>query len=298
MSVQLGQHPPAQQVLVHLSDTHFLAGGAPLHQTIATEANLLQALAQVETMGIRPSALVFTGDLADLGEADAYRRLRAIVEPRAEQLGAELILLMGNHDERAALRRDLLREPESEHPLDRVWHLDGLRVIGLDSSVPGYHHGELSPEQLAWLDAELAVPAPRGTILGLHHPPVPAPQPIFDILELRDQSRFADVVRGSDVRAILAGHLHYSTHSMFAGVPVSVAAATCYTMNLSLPPRVVNGMNGGQSFQLVHVYDDRITHSVVPIGDFVTADTFTEEFVQELEAMTADERLEAFSRKR
>lgn len=298
MSVQLGQYPPARQVLVHLSDTHFLAGGALLHGGVTTESNLERALLQVEATGIRPSALVFTGDLTDLGEPDAYARLRERVEPVAERLGAELIWLMGNHDERGAMRQGLLREAPSDGPVDRVWDLGGLRFIGLDSSVPGFHHGELDDAQLDWLAAELATPAEFGTIVGLHHPPAPAPQPLFDLLELRDQSRLASVLAGTDVRAVLAGHLHYAMHAMFAGIPVSVAAATCYTMNLSNPPRATNGMNGGQSYNLVHVYDDRITHSVVPIGDFQTADNFTEEFIAEMEALSPEERVEAFSRKR
>ena len=298
MSSQLGQYPPARQVLVHLSDTHFLADGALLHGGITTESNLQRALDQVEASGIRPSALVFTGDLTDLGETDAYTRLREHVEPVAARLGAEVIWLMGNHDEREPMRRELLRQEASDTPLDRVWNLGGLRFIGLDSSVPGYHHGELDDSQLEWLAAELATPAEFGTIVGLHHPPAPAPQPLFDLLELRDQSRLEAVLRGTDVRAILAGHLHYAMTSMFAGIPVSVAAATCYTMNLGNPPRSTNGMNGGQSFNLLHVYDDRVTHSVVPIGDFETSDFFTAGFIAEMEALSPEERVEAFSKKR
>jgi Icc protein len=298
MPIQLGQYPPARQVLVHLSDTHFLAGGALLHGALTTESNLERALAQVEATGIRPSALIFTGDLTDRGETDAYARLRDRVEPVAARLGAELIWLMGNHDERGPMRRELLRQGESGAPIDRVWNLGGLRFIGLDSSVPGFHHGELDDSQLAWLAAELETPAESGTIIGLHHPPAPAPQPLFDLLELRDQSRLESVLTGTDVRAILAGHLHYAMTSMFAGIPVSVAAATCYTMNLANPPRSTNGMNGGQSFNLLHVYDDRITHSVVPIGDFDTSDFFTDAFIAEMEALTPEERVEAFSRKR
>jgi 3',5'-cyclic AMP phosphodiesterase CpdA len=298
MSVQLGQYPPARQVLVHLSDTHFLSGGALLHGGVTTESNLERALAQVEATGIRPSALVFTGDLTDLGETDAYARLRDRVEPVAARLGAEVIWLMGNHDERGPMRRELLGQEESAEPIDRVWNLGGLRFIGLDSSVPGFHHGELDDSQLAWLAAELETPAEFGTVIGLHHPPAPAPQPLFDLLELREQSRLESVLRETDVRAILAGHLHYAMTSMFAGIPVSVAAATCYTMNLGNPPRSTNGMNGGQSFNLLHVYDDRITHSVVPIGDFETSDFFTDEFIAEMEALSPEERIEAFSRKR
>ena len=78
-------------------------------------------------------------------------------------------------------------------------------MITLDSSVPGHHYGEITDGQLDWLRAELAVPAPDGTILALHQPPVPCIQDLAVLVELRDQSRLADVLRGSDVRAILAG---------------------------------------------------------------------------------------------
>ena len=44
------------------------------------------------------------------------------------------------------------------------------------------------------------------------------------------------MLAGSDVRAILAGHLHYSMSGTFAGIPVSVASASCYTMDVALPP--------------------------------------------------------------
>ena len=99
------------------------------------------------------------------------------------------------------------------------------------------------------------------------------------------------------MRAILAGHLHYSTSGTFAGVPVSVAAATCYTMDLARPAAEVNGMDAGQSFHLVHVYDDTITHAVVPVVDALTGEYFTAEWVERMAALTPAERLEAFSRK-
>ena len=127
-----------------------------------------------------------------------------------------------------------------------VHDLGGLRLIVLDTTVPGWHHGDLDDAQLEWLRLELATAAPLGTILAMHHPPLPSHIPLFDILELRDQSRLARVVAGTDVRAILAGHLHYSTSGTFAGVPVSVAAATCYTMDLARPAAEVNGMDAGR----------------------------------------------------
>lgn len=297
-SVQFGQHAPAARVILHLSDTHLLGGDRLLGERYDTARHLRRTLRAAEATGVRPDAVVFTGDLTDLGEPEAYRALRAEVEPWAERLGAPVVWVAGNHDERPALRAELLGAEATEEPVTGVWNLDGLRLIALDSTVPGWHHGDLDAEQLAWLRAELAEPAPLGTILALHHPPLPTHIPFFDILELRDQPGLADAIRGSDVRGILAGHLHYSTSGTFAGVPVSVAAASCYTMDLARPADEVNGMDAGRSFHLVHVWHDTITHAVVPVVDAEASGYFTPEWTARMAALSPDERLEAFSRKR
>jgi 3',5'-cyclic AMP phosphodiesterase CpdA len=295
--VQFGQYAPARRTILHLSDTHLLAGNRPLAGRYDTGGNLERTLEAVERLDLRPDALVFTGDLTDLGEPEAYAALRDAVDPVAERLGAPVIWVAGNHDERTALHRDLLGGQASEEPVTGVWDLGGLRIVALDTSVPGWHHGDLDAAQLEWLRDVLTEPAPLGTILAMHHPPLPSHVPLFDILELRDQGRLADAIADSDVRGILAGHLHYSTSGTFAGVPVSVAAATCYTMNLTRPAVEVNGMDAGQSFHLVHVYDGTVTHSVVPVLDAPTGDYFSEEWVAHMARLTPEERLEQFSRK-
>lgn len=296
--VSFGQYAPARRTIIHLSDTHLLGADRHLGDRFDATGGLVAALAAVERTGIRPDAIVFTGDLTDLGEPAAYRRLRELVEPVAERLGAPIVWVAGNHDERPALREGLFDLPGTQEPVTGVWDLGGLRLIALDSTVPGWHHGELDQPQLEWLRGVLAEPAPLGTILALHHPPLPSHVPLFDILELQRQHELAEVIAGSDVRGILAGHLHYSTSGTFAGVPVSVASATCYTMNLQRPGTEVNGMDAGQSFHLVHVYDTTLTHSVVPVVETETADHFTAEWAARMAALTPEQRLEEFSRKR
>ncbi|MDN3496028.1 phosphodiesterase [Planococcus sp. APC 4015] len=259
------EHPVPERVLLHLSDTHLRAGGSRIWNLVDGAEHLARTLAVIEDSGIRPDAVVFTGDLADLGEAGAYRALRALVEPFAERIGARTLWVMGNHDDRGAFREALLDEAPDMRPIDRVDELDGLRVITLDSSVPGHHHGEVRAEQLAWLQDVLVTPAPLGTILAMHHPPVPSVLPLAASVELRDQSRLAAVLRGTDVRAIIAGHLHYSTFATFAGIPVSVASSTCYAQDLTVPVGGTRPQDGAQAFNLVHLYDDTVVHSVVPV---------------------------------
>ncbi len=140
--IQLGQYAPPTHVIAHISDTHFLGGKRPLYGKVDTDRTLIQALDQLERSGTSPEAIVFTGDLADLAEPDAYERLKSIVEPAAERMGAEIIWVMGNHDERGPYSAGLFGT-ESDAPQDRVYEFGGLRVIALDSTVPGYHHGRI-----------------------------------------------------------------------------------------------------------------------------------------------------------
>ncbi|WP_413353731.1 phosphodiesterase [Microbacterium sp. 1P06AB] len=261
------EHPAAERILLHLSDTHLRGPGPQLFDSVDGEASLTAALDAIESSGIAPDAIVFTGDLVDLGEAAAYDAIRALVDPFADRLGARLLWVMGNHDDRGAFREHLLDETPADPtaPYDRVDELDGLRIVTLDTSVPGHHHGELSAEQLEWLRDVLATPAPLGTVLAMHHPPVPSVLPLAASVELRDQNRLADVLRGTDVRAIIAGHLHYSTFATFAGIPVSVASSTCYAQDLTVPVGGSRPQDGAQAYNLVHVYDDTVVHSVVPI---------------------------------
>lgn len=272
--LRAAEHPRPDYVLLHISDTHLIAGDRPLYGAVAADDRLGDLLHQLKGTGLAFDAIVFTGDLADQGEPEAYRKLRDLVEPFAAALGAELVWVMGNHDNRAALRRFLLDEAPSMAPLDRVRMIDGLRLITLDTSVPGHHYGEISKAQLDWLARELATPAPDGTILALHHPPIPSVLDMAVTVELRDQASLGRVLRGSDVRAILGGHLHYSTNATFVGIPVSVASATCYTQDLTVAAGGTRGRDGAQGCNLVHVYQDTVVHSVVPLGGGQTVGTF------------------------
>ncbi|WP_151526650.1 phosphodiesterase [Serinicoccus kebangsaanensis] len=296
---QFGQHPPPLRTLAHVSDTHLLADGALQFGAIDTTARLRAALERLTRLDPAPDAIVVTGDLADLGEPGAYQQLRELVDPLAVDLGAQVVWVMGNHDERPAYAAGLFGEQVTqEQPQDRVHDVRGLRVVSLDTTVPGYHHGELREEQLEWLADVLATPAEHGTVLALHHPPIPVPMvPAAAIIELLDQDGLAGVLEGSDVVSILGGHFHFSSHSTFAGIPVSVAAATCYLEDPAPLGRFTSAVDAHQSVNVVHVYADRVVHSIVPVAQEPEVAGHPAAVVDQLAALSPQERRELVSRK-
>ena len=294
---QLGQYPAPRHTIAHLSDPHLLAEGRLQYGAVDTEAGLARALARLAAVDPAPQALVLTGDLADKAEPAAYQRLRELVEPAAEAMGATVVWVMGNHDERAPYARGLFGS-DDDGPQDRVHEVEGLRIVALDTSVPGYHHGDLTDGQLDWLADVLATPAPHGTLLAMHHPPLPLPMlRAAELIELREQHRLAAVVEGTDVRGILSGHLHFSTWSTFAGVPVSVASASCYTSDPAPVERFVSGVDGSQAFTMVHAYADRLVHTIVPLVPGPEVNGLGLDILEAMDAISVEEAIELASSK-
>ena len=295
--MQYGQYPAPRFTVAHLSDVHLLAHGALQYGVVRPESGLELVLERLRRLEPVPQALVFTGDLADKAEPEAYARLRELVEPAAEAMGAAIVWVIGNHDERGPYARGLF-DSDDDGPQDRVHDLGGLRIVALDSSVPGYHHGDLTDDQLDWLREVLSTPAEHGTILAMHHPPIPLPtiEP-GAVLELLGQDRLAAVIEGTDVRQVLGGHYHYTSHSTFAGVPVSVASASCYTTDPAPVDRLISGVDGHQAFNAVHVYDDRIVHTVIPLAEAREVSGQPASLREALDALSPEERREIISRK-
>lgn len=286
------QFPTPSHTILHISDTHFVETDGLLHEKVDSDANLALLFEGLKKSSIKPDALVFTGDLADAGQPDAYERLRALVEPVCEEYGAQLIWIMGNHDTRPEFRKGLLDLEPNQESVDRVFDVNGLRIIGLDSTVPGQHWGEITDAQYAWLAEELKTPAEHGTLIGLHHPPVPSPLGLMALVDLKDQKRFEDALAGTDVRGVLGGHLHYNTTSTIAGgtIPVSVASATCYTQDIQVVHPGARGMDGAQGYNLVQIYPDRVLHTVVPIAAHPTVYEMTPEILAEFLKKSAEDQ--------
>lgn len=233
--------PPAAGTLriLHLSDTHLTGDGA-LHQgSVDTTAALDAVLAHVDGVpGI--GLVVISGDVSEDGSVASYRTVRERVGGWAERHGAAFVVVPGNHDLREGFRqvfanghvlgeggRPLAHTMEYLPPSVPVsgWStVAGFRIVTVDTSVPGAGYGEVSETAAERLRTALTGdPVPYGTVVVLHHPPVPSPTLLHEALRLQDPEHLAALLDGSDVRVVLGGHQHHHAVGSLAGVPVLVA---------------------------------------------------------------------------
>ncbi|WP_166138484.1 metallophosphoesterase [Nocardioides ochotonae] len=267
--------------ILHLSDTHATATGVDMDGVDAAAA-LERVLHDVRHVpGIE--LVVVSGDVADDGSETGYRAVREQVGAFARARGIPHVYCTGNHDDRSAFGAVLGSGhlgPDGEDrgtplvpgsPLHAAYSIvDGLRVATLDTLVPGHAHGALDGDQLDALAGLLATPAPAGTVLVLHHPPFHiASLPLLAEVVLRDIPDLRDVVRGTDVRAVLAGHLHHPVTGFLAGTPVWVAPGVVTRIDTTAPAHLVRGVLGAgaglldlgpadaTTYHLLHARDPR-----------------------------------------
>ena len=253
-----------RRLLYQLSDLHLVSEGR--HRSGADPLeNLERAIELMTVAPSRPEGIVLTGDLADSGEPGAYRLLRAAMDRLSVALAAPVVYVPGNHDLRNGFRGILLEQADVDEtaPIDQIHRFGGLRLISLDSVVPGVDGGELRDEQLEWLRSELGSPAPDGTIVALHHPPISSPIRSMAALALAEPERLASAIEGSDVCLVIAGHNHHASSGMLAGVPVWAAPSLCYRSHPLVEDACVP--LPGSAFTRIDVVDGRPLVTVVPV---------------------------------
>jgi Icc protein len=247
--------------ILHLSDTHLTRAHGPDSDGVDTRDSLRRILHDCrEVPGL--DAVVVTGDIADDGSREAYTDARQLVGAFAGERRVPAIFSTGNHDDRTAFTAELgsghidaegrdapgqqLDEAEGERAAVSI--VAGYRIITLDSLVPGKGHGRISAAQLAWLRTVLAEPAPHGSIVAFHHPPVVVPGvAVQNALGLCNGHDLANVISGTDVRLLLCGHFHIQLFGMLAGVPVWVTPGVVTRIDLTATPGTERAVKGASA---------------------------------------------------
>jgi 3',5'-cyclic-AMP phosphodiesterase len=257
--------------IVQMTDLHVVARGRLCYRKVPTNAQLAQAIAHINTLDPRPDAVIASGDLTDHGRAEEYDLLREILA----DLIPPVFVVPGNHDRREVLLKAFASEnymPPPDAPfVNYVIDRFPLRLIGLDSTMPGQDYGMMCEGRLRWLDDTLSVRPDAPTLIFMHHPPFRTGVQWMDATGLHGSRKMEQVVlRHRQVVRVACGHIHRPIYLAWAGTIASTSPSTCHQLPLNLTG------HGGLEYTMepravqVHMWDASyglISHlSYVPAG--------------------------------
>ena len=221
-------------LLAQISDLHVTAKGKKLYDRIDTIGHLRNAVRHLNDLAPRPDFVIVTGDLVDGGSTAEYETLRDLLAG----LSIPYVLMPGNHDERGNLRRvfaDHTYLPKNGEFIQYTIEDLPLRLIALDTLIPGEAGGRLCPARLDWLEVRLEEHPQRPTLIAMHHPPFNTGLVGMDAINCDNGAALGAIVaRHPQVERIVCGHVHRPISVRWHGTVVTTAPATAHQVTLDL----------------------------------------------------------------
>lgn len=192
-----------------------------------TDASLDYVLAQIDSEQQNPARkadlLVATGDLANHGNTEAYRRL----QDKLENLALPSAWLPGNHDD---IHKML--EVVDEAQLPGVVFAGNWVIVMLDSTIPDRVEGEIGPAELDRLAGVLdQLPEDCHIMICVHHQVLPVGSKWLDQQQIADFQKLIEILAGEKrLRLVVSGHVHQDStmqHSDTPGVEFITSPSTC-----------------------------------------------------------------------
>jgi 3',5'-cyclic AMP phosphodiesterase CpdA len=236
---------------------------------VDTASALERAVSALNRLDPSPDVVVLTGDLVESGEPEEYAHLRSLLAP----LRIPIFAIPGNHDAREPMREAFIEDGYLPRQgfLNYVIDDHRLRIMALDTLVPGEAGGLLCSDRLLWIEDVLAGVPDRPTLVLMHHPPFLTGIARMDRAGLSGSAALAEIVRTHPkIERILCGHLHRAIENRFAGTIAGTAPSTAHQIALDLRPEARLGFTLEPPGYQLHYWREGaglVTHTAT-IGDW------------------------------
>ena len=206
--------------VLQLTDPHLMAREDGALLGVNTRESLSAVIEEALRSHGQPDLILATGDISQDASVASYhyfgQKLEAFQCPSA--------WIAGNHDDSATMYA-VADEFDARR---RQFVLGGWHFVMLDSSVHGKVHGELSADELAFLDQTLSEHSGLPAMVCLHHHPVDIGSDWMNQIGLINREAFWQVIdRHTSVRGVLWGHIHQELQQQRNGVQLMASPSTC-----------------------------------------------------------------------
>lgn len=207
---------------IHISDTH-INPDTRYNKDYAPYTPIIGAKALVESIKNLPFSVDFilhTGDVIYDPHESAYEAVREVFSP----IDSPIYYLAGNHDHNDGLQRQLMgcKDADVIPHYHYEFEVNGVQVVCVDSNGPAeLPAGNVTDEQLDWLNTLCTAHDDRPMIVAIHHNPIPVDVPWLDnFMGITNGLAFHDVIKqaGDRLLGVFHGHIHQNTSVHREGV--------------------------------------------------------------------------------
>ena len=246
-------------LIAQVTDCHIRDRDTSFGHLVDTTETLGRVIDHMLGLDPAPDVVLATGDLTDDGTPAQYATLRNVMAPIADRL----VPLPGNHDEGPAFRlafADLLPGGLPEAHCSYVVDDHPVRLVGLDTTLPGRHDGRFDAEREDWLDEVLAAEPNRPTAVFTHFPPFETGLRFMDLAGLLDADRLrAAIERHPQVRLLACGHLHRPIQTAIGAALATTCPSTGHQLGLDLDSDRAGTVDEPPAYQLHRWDGERFT---------------------------------------
>lgn len=219
-------------MIAQISDLHIgFERGNPDEPNLRRLHRVLDRILALDPL---PDLLIASGDLTEYGDEESY----VVLATALARCPMPVHLMAGNHDLRAELAHIFPDAPMPDGFLQQVIEDEHVRLLLLDTLEEGRHGGAFCEIRAAWLAARLAEAPETPTLIFLHHPPQAIGIPWMDPAPSEPWiARLRVALAGhGQVLGLVTGHVHRSSHTMWAGLPLTICPSTAPEVSLVLSP--------------------------------------------------------------
>lgn len=208
--------------LLQITDPHLFSNSEETLLNIKTIDSFSAVVKEIKQTN-NFDLILSTGDLIQDHNIAGYHYFAQIID----SLKTPVVWLEGNHDVQPAMSNILA---EYSHILPNKHILLGSKwqLLMLNTRVFNVPYGELSYQQLKWLDNKLAKYPDRFTLIALHHNILPTHSAWLDQHSLRNSDDLARIlVKYQNIKGIVHGHIHQQVDAQWKGIPIFATPSTC-----------------------------------------------------------------------
>lgn len=221
-------------LIAQLSDLHIAGWGKKAYGVAPTAENLARSIDHINQLNPKPDLALVTGDITCGGLMEEAERAANLLD----KLRCPYYIIPGNHDDRAVLWSVFGGQAcpsRADEFLSYVIEGYEVRLVAMDSTIPGAPGGEICEFRSEWLDRRLSEAGHKPTLVFMHHPPIKCGVSETDIDGFIGADRLGAVVeKYTSIERIVCGHIHLLVHARWCGTVISTAPSMGMQLVLDL----------------------------------------------------------------